>query len=260
MMSSSMPDGIDLQAMLADKDDRDYVRHALSLFYNQRPDMHVHNGIAEIHLYGPMLFDASPIELGMGATAYEEIREEIQLANEDDEVQAVILVCNTPGGTVQGIEEVYQDIKSSSKPFYAYVETSATSAGYYLASACENITVSPSSVSGNIGTVLTYWDLTEVYEAMGAKQEVFTNEGATLKGTFAKPLSDEQRVFVQAMVDEIGEQFKARVLENRPDVDPEVFKAGWYSPEKAGELGLVDYEGTLAELRGMILTNNANNP
>jgi len=252
MMEASLPDGVDISLLMSNKDDRKWVRDALSLYINQRPDMQIHNGVAEIHLHGPMITDGSPVDLAMGATDYAEIIDDIELANFDDEVKSIILVCNTPGGTVQGIEETYDAILKSEKPIHAYVETSATSAGYYLAAACESITVSPSAISGNIGTILSYWDLTDVYESMGAKQETFTNAGADLKGTFGTRLSDSQREFVQAMVDEMGQQFQNRVLENRPNVDAEVFRAGWYTAEKAGALGLIDAVGTMEELKEIV--------
>lgn len=233
---------------------KDFFREALSPFINQRQPMTAQSGIALIHLYGPMVQDASPLELAHGITGYEEIREDIAAANADESVKAIILVSDTPGGTVSGVEETYQAIKDSEKPVYGYNAGSATSAGYYLIAATEQIAVSPSSISGNIGAVLDFWDLSGVYESMGAKREVLTNEGADLKGTMRGPLSDGQREFLQDQINSMGEQFRQRVEENRHNLDEEVYRAGWYGSHDSMALGLVDYEGSLEEFVQLVST------
>ena len=210
---------------------KDFFREALSPFINQRQPMTAQSGIALIHLYGPMVQDASPLELAHGITGYEEIREDIAAANADESVKAIILVSDTPGGTVSGVEETYQAIKDSEKPVYGYNAGSATSAGYYLIAATEQIAVSPSS-----------------------KREVLTNEGADLKGTMRGPLSDGQREFLQDQINSMGEQFRQRVEENRHNLDEEVYRAGWYGSHDSMALGLVDYEGSLEEFVQLVST------
>lgn len=229
------------------------LREMLSMFIQQRQPMQTNDGIAEVHLYGPMLSDASPLDLAMGATSYEEIRADIEAANADDSVQAIILRTNTPGGTVSGIEETYAVINESEKPVFAYNEGYATSAGYYLIAPAQSIAASASSTTGNIGTVLDMWDFTGVYENMGAKRTVLVNEGAELKGTMRdSPMTDAQESFLQDQINAMGDQFHARVIESRPDVDPEVYRAGWYQPDEAAALGLIDLKGTLSDYRAAI--------
>jgi len=243
-----MPSGVDVMAA----DDVERIRDAMSIWMNQRQPMEIQDGIAIIHAYGPMIEDAAPIDLAHGMTGYEEIREDLAAANAMDDVKAVILVANTPGGTVSGIEETYQDIKASSKPVYGYNAGSATSAGYYLLAATQAIAASPSSMSGNIGTVLDFWDMSGVYNSMGAKREVLTNDGADLKGTMRGTLTDSQREFLQNQINAMGEQFQSRVEENRPFIDDEVYRAGWYGPQESMALGLIDYEGSLDDLKALV--------
>lgn len=233
-------------------DKKEILRDMLSVYMTQRQQMTTDEGIAEVHLHGPMLSDASPIDLAMGSTSYEEIREDIEAANMDEDVKAILLRVNTPGGTVSGIEETYEAIKSSSKPVFAYNEGYATSAGYYLIAPAESIAASPSSMTGNIGTVLDMWDFSGVYENMGAKRTLMTNEGADLKGTMRTEPTDSQREFLQNQLNDMGDQFHARVVESRPEVDEEVYRAGWYQPDAAAALGLIDFKGTLKEYKGMI--------
>ena len=233
-------------------DKKEVLRDMLSVYMTQRQRMTNDEGIAEVHLHGPMLSDASPIDLAMGSTSYEEIREDIESANMDDDVKAILLRVNTPGGTVSGIEETYEAIKSSNKPVFAYNEGYATSAGYYLIAPAESIAASPSSMTGNIGTVLDMWDFSGMYENMGAKRTLMTNEGADLKGTMRTEPTDSQREFLQNQLNDMGDQFHARVVESRPDVDEEVYRAGWYQPDAAAALGLIDFKGTLKDYKSMI--------
>ena len=256
MATSSVPpqaEAIASANMAASGDNKaQFLRDVFSIYFNQRKPMSITDGIAEVHMYGPMMADASPIDLAMGGTSYEEIRADIQAANDDESVNAILLVTDTPGGTVSGIEETYIEIKNSEKPVFGYNEGSATSAGYYLIAAAESIAVSQSSVTGNIGTVLDYWDLSEMYSQMGAERVVMTNEGADLKGTMRGPLTEDQAVFLQNQINSMGEQFHERVKENRTDLDDEVYRAGWYGPKEAAALGLVDYVGSKSEYREMI--------
>lgn len=255
MFNASIPahaQALTIQAGGMDGDKTEFLREMLSWYFNQRQPMAINDGIAEIHLYGPMMSDASPIDLAMGRTSYEEIRADLAAANDNPLVNAILLVSDTPGGTVSGIEETYIDIKNSTKPVFAYNEGHATSAGYYLIAAAQSIAVSQSSVTGHIGTVLDYWDMSKVYEKMGAERVVLTNDGADLKGTMRGSLTDSQKDFLQDQIDRMGEQFHERVKENRLELDDEVFRAGWYSPKEAAALGLVDYIGSKAEFRDMI--------
>jgi len=93
---------------------------------------------------------------------------------------------------------------------------------------------------GNIGTVLSWIDDSALMAAMGLSQEVITNDQADLKGTFRdSPMTAEQREFLQEEVNAMGDQFKHHV-ESQRQVDPEVFRAGWYSGDRAQSLGLID--------------------
>ena len=75
--------------------------------------------------------------------------------------------------------------------------------------------------------------------------EVMTNDGADLKGTFRDtPMTDSQREFLQEETNRIGEEFQQHVIAHRPNINSEVFRAGWYHGTRAGELGLVDAIGS----------------
>jgi ClpP class serine protease len=66
-------------------------------------------------------------------------------------------------------------------------------------------------------------------------------------------MTDSQREFLQEETNRIGEEFQQHVSANRPNIDSEVFRAGWYHGTRAGELGLVDAIGSQAGAYNILL-------
>lgn len=221
-------------------------------FFSPRRAMTIDdNGIAFIDVKGALMDNAPPIYEKLGSTDYRTLRNEII---EAQDARAIVLNIDSPGGTVAGLEEASNAISQSRVPVAAYCDGMACSAAYYLASAADSIAASPSADVGNIGTVMAWYDDSAFMEAMGLKMEVITNEGADLKGTFRdNPMTDAQREFLQEETNRIGEEFKNHVIANRPGIDSEVFRAGWYHGTRAGELGLVDAICTQYEALGAVM-------
>ena len=206
------------------------------------------DGIAHVHVKGSLLDNAPAIFEKVGSTDYRSIRAEVDAAKSEG-AKAIMFTVDSPGGTVAGLKEAANAIQGAGIPTLAYCDGMACSAAYYLASAADDIAASPSAEVGNIGTVLAWWNDSKLLEEIGLSMEVITNEGADLKGTFRdNPMSESQREFLQQEVNAAGQDFQDHVSSNR-DVDAEVFRAGWYSGEKAQSLGLVDAIGSFDEAR-----------
>jgi ClpP class serine protease len=183
-----------------------------------------------------------PIWEMVGNTDYRTIAGEIGAASKA-EALGIVLHVDSPGGMCAGLPEAARAIERASVNMHvrAEVRGMACSAAYYLACMADEIVASPSSDVGNIGTVMAWVDATDFYESQGISFNVLTNEGADLKGMFhdAGRISETQIEFLQAQVDALGADFRAVVDGNRT-VDPEVFRAGWYSGGQAISLGLID--------------------
>jgi len=211
------------------------------------------DGIAHIDVKGALIDNAPRIYEKIGSTDYRTIRSEIEAAQDS---KAIILKIDSPGGTVSGLEETSQAIADSKVPVFAYCDGMACSAAYHIAASTKEIIASSSADVGNIGTVLAWMDDSALMAAMGLSLEVITNEGADLKGTFRdSPMTAEQREFLQGEVNLMGNQFRSHVESHR-NVDPEVFRAGWYQGERAQSLGLIDaiasYDYTKKTILGSI--------
>lgn len=209
-------------------------------FYNLRPKASLENGIGTIHIQGMLTNGVPAIYQIVGiVTSYDSIKDEIDDLLEQG-AQAINFVINSGGGSVNGAIELSRYIASLSVPTAATVTSCACSAAYMLASATNRIVISETAQIGNIGTIMTWYDYTQYERNIGVEVKAITNEGATLKSTFHLEPNAEQLAFLQESANQHGETFQAFVSERRPNLDEEVFRAGWYSGQKAIELGLAD--------------------
>jgi len=229
-------DAAQLQAAIsASLDDVDFDD-----FFNFRPEPQIIDGLAIISVQGMLTDNVPPVYEKLGiVTKYSTVRKEIEGAIMAG-ATAIMLNINSGGGSVNGAIELSRFIASLNVPTAAMVRSCACSAAYMLASATNRIAISETAQIGNIGTIISWYDMTGYLAKFGVEPKAITNEGATLKSTFHLEPNEEQLAFLQESANQHGETFQNFVSERRPNLDPEVFKAGWYSGEKAIALGLAD--------------------
>ena len=228
---------------------------SLSKFYPMRSAMSIASlpigKVAIIPIKGSLMNKAPSIyeELGL-VTTYQTIQSQTQMAVDDGAV-GIIYHVDSPGGTVSGCVETADIIAGLSIPTVAYCEWTACSAAYWLASQTDYIVAGKSANIGNIGAVLAWADLTKFWESMGVEFKALVSDGASLKSTFHTEPNAEQITFLQESINDAGKLFSNSVMEARKkagvEMDDEVFKAGWYSGQKAISLGLADDIGTLEQ-------------
>lgn len=229
---------------------KESVSDDLAYYSNQRNPYFVYNGIAVIHVFGILKPNLTQYQRDSGYTDFNDISMELSYAEANPNVKAVLLVVNSPGGTVDF--DVSKQIERFSKPVVSYVDERACSAAYKVVVASDYIVCGESAVTGSIGSILVLQDQSELLKNIGIRMNSIVNDGATLKSIGHSPeLSEEQLAFLQSQIDYTGNRFKELVLENRPDINPEVFKAGWYYGEQAMELGLIDQIGTIEDAIGI---------
>lgn len=230
----------------------------MSDFFELRPESTIdEDGVATIHIHNALVDACPPIYEKLGiVTRYGTVSSEISDAKASG-AKGLLLVVDSPGGTVAGNIELSNEIMNLDIPVVAFASGLACSAAYKLSAGADQIVASPSAVVGNIGTIMTWANLEEFWASMGVKMEAIVSEGADLKSTFHLEPSKDQREFLQDSINRAGEQFKNHVIAGREaagaTIDPEVFRAGWYSGEHAGELGLIDAVGSLDEAKQILL-------
>lgn len=215
----------------------------LSDFVNQRPDAYIENNIGHVFVWGMLMNNAAPIDKKLGATDYKDIIHDLEETVEKGAV-AIVLHCNSGGGTCNGAFEAADAVSSCPVPVVAAIDGTCASACYKLACGADWIISNPSSVSGSIGTILIVEDTSAMLANFGISYDCFTGEENIFKSTGHLPsLTEEQKQFLADSINEASTGFKEWVLQNRPNINQEVFKSGFYSGNKALALGLVDEIG-----------------
>ena len=227
-------------------------------FYELRPPATMDgDGIAHVWIHSALVDSCPGIYEKLGiCTRYSTIIAEVNACIEQG-AKGILFHVDSPGGTVAGNIEASKLIASLPVPTAAHCHGLACSAAYKLSAGCDYIVANESATVGNIGTILSWMDCSEFWEANGIKFKALVSEGADLKSTFHLEPDETQIAFLQEGINEAGETFREHVKAGREaagaTLDPEIWRAGWYSGEKAGALGLIDDIGTAEDARQYLI-------
>jgi len=176
-------------------------------------------GMATIKVSGPLSQNGpSPIAkfFGMDGTGYSQITKALQAAAADPAVKAITLGMNTPGGEVHGVDPVWNTIRqlTKTKPITARNDGMIASAGYYIASACDQVLASsPTNETGSIGVVIAGYDDSAAREKAGVRKVAIYSKGAPNKASAFD--TEKGRALLQDRADAFERVFHARVGEGR---------------------------------------------
>jgi len=210
-------------------------------------------GVATIPINGPLSMSGPSWWariFGFGGTGYTDILTALEKINSDPSAKAIMLAVNSPGGEVNGCDQVWQAIRASQKPVMALNCGLMASAAYYLSSAAKSIyATGPGDETGSIGVVVSGWDDSAYMEKNGVRRINIYSKNAPNK---AMSFSTEKgRELLQARVDAFERIFHARVAEGRgiaaADVGERFGSGGIFvaeDPDKtqpnAVKMGLID--------------------
>ncbi|MBB3822242.1 signal peptide peptidase SppA [Xanthomonas arboricola] len=173
------------------------------------------DGVAVIPVTGPVFRYANMFTEISGATSTQLLATDLQAALDNPYVKAVVLEFNTPGGEASGIGELSDTIHAArgAKPIVAYVGDLAASAGYWLASACDEVVIAETGMVGSIGVVMSYLDTSERDAKAGVRTlEIVSSQSPDKR---LDPKTDAGRGKVQTIVDALAEVFVSSVARNR---------------------------------------------
>ena len=176
----------------------------------------------------------------------------LQTAEEDKQIEAIILRVNSPGGAVGPTQEIYEEIQriDKIKPIYASFGGIAASGGYYIGSGTRKIWASPGTLTGSIGVIMEFMDLSKLYEF--AKVAPQTVKAGRYKdaGNPARALTAEESDMMNKLIAGVHKQFKDDILKRRASKIKgnieEIAQGQIFSGEVAKEIGLVDEMGRLS--------------
>ncbi len=178
----------------------------------------------------------------------------LQAANRDPEIVAIVLDIDSPGGQVDGTEELAQAVALSQKPVVAYIDGLGASAAYWIASQASSIFINSASTgyAGSLGVLCMSINQSAFLEKQGVTVEILRSSRATDKARLnpIEPMSDDVRAAVQADLDQIGETFINAVTKGRAgklSTKEDVFTGKVYKGSDAKKHGLVDAIGSLQD-------------
>lgn len=179
--------------------------------------MRLESGVAILPIVGSLVNRGAWIGASSGLVSYEGIAAQLREAAADSEVRAVLLDIDSPGGEATGMFATARLVAAvnKTKPVVAFVNDVAASAAYGIASAASEIIVSPTSMVGSIGVVLTHLDRSGELEDRGVKPTLIHAGAHKIDGHPFGPLSDAVRADLQAEVMKIYDQFVGLVAEGR---------------------------------------------
>ncbi|HYE21272.1 MAG TPA: signal peptide peptidase SppA [Tepidisphaeraceae bacterium] len=180
----------------------------------------------------------------------ENIRQAFRLALRDDNVKAIVLRIDSPGGSAAASEVMWQAANAAAqqKPVIVSVGSMAASGGYYLASAGDHIFADPSAIVGSIGVVGGKFVLHGLFEKLGITTETITRGKNADMWSMDKEWNDRQKRMVTNWMKATYEQFTDRIMTNRGKKIKDIDKAARgriFLAKEAKELGLVDEIGGL---------------
>lgn len=177
--------------------------------------------------------------------------ENLHRGEKHKQIKAIIVRVNSPGGAVGPSQEIYQEIRriNKTKPVYASFGTIATSGGYYIGAATKKIYANPGTMTGSIGVIMQFFDLSKMFEFLKVKPQVVKAGLFKDGGSTNRPLSDIEKMLMNKLVKGVHKQFIDDIVRVRKDVikgNIEDHAQGQiFSGEQAKELGLVDELGGL---------------
>lgn len=155
---------------------------------------------------------------GEGEVGGDTYRQLLRKARFDDDVRAVVLRVNSPGGSAVASEIIHRELilLKKEKPVVVSMGDYAASGGYYISCGADSIFAQPNSLTGSIGVFSLLFDASKLMSnKLGITfDEVNTSPSATL-GTPFRPMTQIERAFIQKGVDSVYFRFKSRVAEGR---------------------------------------------
>jgi len=191
---------------------------------------------------------------GPGGTSVESLTNRFRGALADDSVKAIILDIDSPGGSVDGVQEFATEVLEARgrKPIRAIANTLAASAAYWVGVSADELSVTPSGEVGSIGVFASHSDLSAALEADGEKITLIHAGRYKVEGNPFEPLSDSAREYIQTRVDAHYGAFTDHVGRSR-GVDTSAVVDGFgegrvVSATDAVEIGMADRVETLDSL------------
>jgi len=184
-----------------------------------------------------------------GAISSEKFATEIRKARKDEDIKAIVLRVNSPGGSILASEVIWREMAEAkkAKPVIVSMGEVAASGGYYISAPADTIVAQPNTITGSIGIFGLMFNVQElINDKLGVTTDVVSTGELSDFMNMARPLTEVERTIIQSGVEDGYETFITRVAEGRgmhPDSVKKVASGRVWTGTQAKERGLVDVLG-----------------
>ncbi len=140
---------------------------------------------------------------------------QLEKAADDDEIKAVVLRINSPGGSASSSQEIAVMVKEFEKPLIISMGDMAASGGYYISAYADGIMANPSSITGSIGVISIHQNMKGLFDMIGIEADVISSGKHKDMFSGFRSLTPEEREKFQELSDESYDQFVNAVAEGR---------------------------------------------
>lgn len=214
----------------------------------QRQSKKQKNKIAVIYAQGQIYDSKGSVE----RIAPDQMNRAIRKATRDNNIKAIVLRVNSPGGSALASDMIWRELENAKKekPVVVSMGDLAASGGYYISTGADYIFAEPTTITGSIGVFGLLPNFKGLTDKIGVNaQQVTTNKNAIAYSPFTD-LTEDQRAYILESISRIYDTFKTRVSEGRNltmgEVE-EIAQGRVWTGEQALEKGLVDKMGGLSD-------------
>ncbi len=170
----------------------------------------------------------------------------------NEDVKAIVLRINSPGGGVGPSQEIYAEVKKTTrlKKVVASMGAIAASGGYYVGAAADHIMANPGTITGSIGVVMEFADAQELFKKIGVSAVVIKSGDYKDTGSPLRKMTPEERRLLESFVGNVHQQFVTAVAEGRKMSEETVRTIAdgrIFSGQEAQKLGLLDSLGNMED-------------
>ena len=224
-------------------DDRNPLQHVLA------------DGVAVVDITGPMISRGNVLTKFFGIVDYESIKEKLVELGGDEDVRAIVMNYDTPGGAAKGCKlcaRFIADFSANRKPVVSFTEGTAASAGYWLYAAGDQGVVDEEGRLGSIGAIIVHTEYTEMDKRLGITNTVLRSTPLKALGTPYEKLSDEAKKELEEELSYLHNAFATGISELRDLPKDEVLEniatGKVFRAQKALKLKLADHKLSLEQL------------
>ncbi len=204
--------------------------------------------VAVIYVQGMMITGGIPD--GFGVSTSESVCKYLRLAADDNNVKAIVLRVNSPGGSVAASQEIKKEIEKAKekKPVVISMGDVAASAAYHISAPADRIVANPGTITGSIGVIWAFENKSGYYDEEGIEHWVAKSGEFKDMGADWRNLTADEQAYANEVVMEVFSMFVDDVAAGRNMTREEVLNLSdgrIYTGAAAMELGLVDETGNM---------------